>query len=350
MIRLSFYIITVILANLSSLAQNNEKKFISAANSKLVYTGRFDFSNPAQAAFMYSGCSIEAVFSGTSIAIAIDDDSIRNFFTVIIDDSLFILKTDKPGGMYQLASGMPNKKHVLQVIRRTEWHGGNTYFKGLYIDKAAKLFKLLLPKKTIEFIGNSYTCGYGNEGHSHDEHFTYETENNYLSYGAVTARAVNAAYIGICRSGIGMYKGYGGDTGFIMSRFYDDVVNNKKIVWDYRKLQPDMVVIDLSANDFSTPVDSLKFCTAYLNFLKRVRNNYHHAAIVCIAGPSGGGSKWKQQQNFITNIVTTFGKTNKLIFYFEFTPFQMNGSDWHPNVAEHAQMAAELIPFIRKLM
>ncbi|MEP7231273.1 MAG: SGNH/GDSL hydrolase family protein [Ginsengibacter sp.] len=331
-------------------AQTGLKKFIGAANTKFSYIGRFDFSNATQPTFMYSGSAIKTVFSGTSVEMEMKDDSLRNYFTIIIDDSVFKLKTDKPTGIYMLAKNLPNKKHRLQIIRRTEWHGGDSHFVGLYLDVTKRLFKPTISKRSIEFIGDSYTCGYGNEGASRKEHFTYETENSYLSYGAITARALQAEYIGICLSGIGMYQGYGGGKEFAIPNYYDALTHSKKLSWNFAAHQPTMVVIDLGSNDFSAALDSVKFTTAYLNFLKRVRKNYPHSIIVCAAGPSGEGEKFNTQKSYIETVVNTFKKDDKAVHYFAFSTFQMNGSDWHPNVAEHKNMAGELIPFLKSLL
>ncbi|MEP7230195.1 MAG: SGNH/GDSL hydrolase family protein [Ginsengibacter sp.] len=347
--KILFFGITVFFSQFLT-AQKATKKFITAADTKFSYIGRFDFSNPEQPAFMYSGSAIKTVFSGTSVEMAMKDDSLRNYFTIIIDDSVFKLKTDKSTGIYLLAKSLFNKKHTLQILRRTEWHGGDSHFVGLYLDAEGQLFKPTVSKRSIEFIGDSYTCGYGNEGKSHDEHFDYATENNYLSYGAITARALQAEYIGICLSGIGMYQGYGGGTEFVMPNFYDDVTHSKKLRWNFAAHQPAMVVINLSGNDFSAALDSVKFTTAYLNFLERVRKNYPYSTIVCAAGPSGEGEKFNTQKSYIETVVNTFKKGDKAVHYFAFSPFQMNGSDWHPNVAEHKNMAAELIPFLKTLL
>ena len=194
---------------------------------------------------MYSGCSIRTVFEGSYAELFMKDDSLRNMFTIIIDDSLFVLKTDKKQSRYLLADNLDNEKHSLEVIRRTEWHGGNTVFMGLYLDKSGKLSMPEVKSRKTEFIGDSYTCGYGNEGKSHDEDFGYETENNYMTFGAISARAMNAEYLTVCRSGIGMYQGYGGAKDFNMPRLYDEVVLNKGLTWDYSLYQPQLVVIDL---------------------------------------------------------------------------------------------------------
>ena len=332
-----------------AIAQNNPTQFIPATNPNIQYIGRFDFSEKLKPVFMYSGTAIKTAFTGTSVSIKLLDDSLRNWFTVIIDDSSFSFEANKKDGVYLLAKNLSNKKHQLEINRRTEWHGGNTTFGGFMIDEGKKLLPAAKRKRTIEFIGDSYTCGYGNEGKSREEHFAYPTENNFLSYGAIAARELQAEYVGICRSGIGMYQGYGGDTTFAMPNFYDAVINSKKSVWNYAALQPAMVVIDLSGNDFSARLDSLKFTAAYLKFLTRVRGNYPNAIIVCAAGPSGADEKFVTQTNYLQAIVKQFKKNNKQVFYFAFKPFSMNGSDWHPNVAEHKNMADELIPFLKTI-
>ena len=333
-----------------ALAQTNPSLFVPANNGNIQYIGRFDFANKKQPVFMYSGTAIKTSFTGTSVSIKLMDDSLRNWFTVILDDSIFSFEANKKDGVYLLAKNLSNKKHQLEINRRTEWHGGNTTFGGFMIDKGKKLLPAAKRKRTIEFIGDSYTCGYGNEGKSREEHFAYPTENNFLSYGAIAARALQADYVGICLSGIGMYQGYGGDTTFAMPYFYDAVINNKKSVWKYAALQPEIVVIDLSGNDFSAQLDSLKFTGAYLKFLIRVRNNYPNAMIVCAAGPSGGGDSFNTQKNYIEAVVDAFKKDDKAVYYFAFSAFQMNGSDWHPNVAEHKNMADELTPFLKKII
>ena len=137
---------------------------ISPSDPNIAYIGRFDVTDAEKPVFMYSGSAIRTVFKGTSAVLILKDDSLRNFFTIIIDDSIFVLKTDRPDSTYLLARDLKNEKHTLEIIRRSEWHGGNTTFLGLWIDGNGKLYKPDVKERKIEFIGDSYTCGYGNEG------------------------------------------------------------------------------------------------------------------------------------------------------------------------------------------
>jgi hypothetical protein len=330
--------------------QSGSKTFIAANNPNIAYIGRFDFTNKMKPVFMYSGCAIRAVFSGTSVDMVMKDDSLRNMFTVIIDDSLFVLTTNRKDGIYLLATNLKDKNHIIEINRRTEWHAGNTVFEGFNIDKGKKLYRQEIKERKIEFIGDSYTCGYGNEGKSREEHFRYETENNWMTFGAITARALNSEYYAVCRSGIGMAQGYGGGKDFTMPKLYDEVTINNKKTWDFTKFQPQLVVIDLAGNDLSAPLDSATFVNTYVDFLRRIGKSHSASKIICAAGPSSSGDDWQKWKNYIHAVVNQYEKINPVVHYFEFTPFEPNGSDWHPNVAEHKKMAEELIPYIKTLM
>ena len=346
----SWLLFSLLVPVLSASDNTGSKKFISADNSNIALVGRFDLKDKKNPVFMYSGCQIRTVFKGTSVEVILKDDSLRNMFNVTVDDSLFVLTTNKPDGVYLLARNLEAKKHTLQIYRRTEWHGGNTTFKGLNIDKKRRLYKPVVKTRVIEFIGDSYTCGYGDEGKSREEHFRYDTENNCLTYGSLTSRALDAEYLTVCRSGIGIWQGYGGDTAFTMPKLYNQVIIDSKVPWNYKKYQPQAVVIDLGGNDLSAPLDSSFFVNSYMEFLKRIRNNYQTAKIVCIAGPGDAGEEWDKWRSLIHAVVDQYGKRDPLTCYFEFTPFKPSGSDWHPNVEEHKRMAGELVSFLRDLM
>ena len=345
------YLVPILLAIfIISCTRTGEKTFISADDPNIAFIGRFDLSDSRRPVFMYSGCNIRTVFKGTSVEMIMKDDSMRNAFNVIIDDSLFIITTNSTDSNYLLAQGLQNRKHTLNIIRRTEWHGGNTAFIGFKVDKGKVLYRPEIKEHKLEFIGNSYTCGYGNEGKSREEHFAYETENNYMTYGAIAARALDAEYLTVCRSGIGIWQGYGGGKDFTMPKFYDEVILGSTKGWDFSQYQPQLVVIDLGGNDLSVELDSVKFISTYVEFLGRIRKNYPAARIICAAGPSTPGTEWQKWQRYLHAVVEQFGKQDSQVYYFEFSTFKPNGSDWHPNVAEHSRMADELIPYIRELM
>jgi lysophospholipase L1-like esterase len=296
---------------------------------------------------MYSGCTIRTIFEGTSITLVLKEQS-ANHYTILIDNQLSLLKTNNSDTVYKLAENLPNIKHQLEIIRNTEWSTGNTVVIGLRIDKEASLNKPIIKDRKMEFIGDSYTCGYGINGKSHDEHFSYETENNYISYGAITARNLEAEYTAVCRSGIGMFQGYGGDLKFTQPLLYDEIIQNATPHWDYNVNPPQIVIIELGTNDVSVSLDEAKFIVSYQQFIEKIKNNYPKAKIVCAAGPNSGGDKWFLLQKMIHRVVNNNKQNN--VYYFEFSNFIPNGSDWHPNAIEHQKMAMEFTSYIKNLM
>jgi hypothetical protein len=171
-----------------------------------------------------------------------------------------------------------------------------------------------------------------------------------MSYGAVTARALNAQYLAVCRSGIGIIQGYGGSKEFTMPRFYNEVINDSTSQWDFKKYIPDAVVVVLAGNDLSVALDTAAFVKEYVRFVQRIRMNYSDAQIICVAGPSDAGKKFNTWKNMIHSAVDETKKNDPHVHYFEFSTFSMHGSDYHPNIAEHNNMAGELTTYLKDLL
>src|SRR6185295_687477 len=112
-----------------------------------------------------------------------------------------VIVADPAKTVYAAATGLPDKEHTLELFKRTEPLVGTTQFLGLQIPKGKLLPLPARAKRRIEIVGDSISCGYGNESANQNEHFEPKTENNYLAYGAVAARAVGAEYVSVAWSG-----------------------------------------------------------------------------------------------------------------------------------------------------
>ena len=100
-----YCMLNVIFFCVVTIAQPQAVTHISPSNANIDYVGRFDFSNKEKPVFMYSGTALRIAFMGTSVSVLLQDDSLRNWFTVKLDDSLFIFKADKKEGDYSPSSG-----------------------------------------------------------------------------------------------------------------------------------------------------------------------------------------------------------------------------------------------------
>jgi lysophospholipase L1-like esterase len=128
--------------------------------------------------------------------------------------------------------------------------------------------------------------------------------------------------------------------------------------WDFALLEPDVVIVNLGANDFSpNNLDQAPFTAAYRAFIEKVRDTYPGAALFCALGPSLS-DLWPQGTMTLTRARTAIQATvdalgaagDSRIFFLEFpliTASEGYGCDYHPSLATHARMAEQLESVLR---
>jgi len=328
-------------------------------NAYIEYTGRIDFANPLKPRFSYSGVSVRACFQGTSISLILDDAGTQNYYNVIIDNEVITRLQTKTGlNTYAISTGLKDTNHEIEIFKLTEESFGKTYFCGFVLANGKTIIEI--PNKRehlIEFIGNSITCGYGNEGVNGAGSFGPTTQNHYLTYAAITSRSFNARHLAVCKSGIGIYRNYGGPvTGSAdcMPNYYQRIfLNDAFPVYKFTD-KPDLICIDLGTNDFSTGNgDSTLFVNNYLKFIDQLQLKNNGSEILCLIGPMMSGGDLTKIKNFTKYIVSAANLKNKgKVSMFEMS--QQTGSlglgiDYHPTVAQHLKNAKELITYISTL-
>ena len=329
-----------------------EYDVIKADNPLIEYTGRIDFSNPLKPRFSYSGVSVRASFQGTSIALILSDEGTQNYYNVILDNEIIARIQTKSGqNNYSIATGLKDTIHEIELFKLTELSFGKTQFCGYLVDKGKTLVEISDKREhLIEFIGNSITCGYGNEGVLGGS-FSATTENHYLTYAAIASRSFNARHLGVCKSGIGIYRNYDGPvTGNAdcMPNYYQRVYLYDAVPLYTFNQKPDLICIDLGTNDFSTGKgDSAKYVNKYLQFIDTLQLKNSGADILCLLGPMIGGADLSRVRKYLNYIAVTASKKNHgKVSFFEMS--QQTGSlgiaiDYHPTVAQHLKNAEELI-------
>lgn len=331
---------------------------IKPDNAFIEYTGRIDFANPLKPRFSYSGVSVRACFQGTSISLILDDVGNQNYYNVILDNEVITRIQTKPGlTTYNIATGLKDTNHEIEIFKLTEESFGKTYFCGFVLADGKTIVEI--PNKRehlIEFIGNSITCGYGNEGVNGGK-FGPTTQNHYLTYAAITSRSFNARHLAVCKSGIGIYRNYDGPvTGSAdcMPNYYE-----RTFLYDASPLytftdKPDLICIDLGTNDFSTGKgDQALFVDNYLKFIDLLQLKNNGAEILCLIGPMMGGADLTRIRDYTKSIVNSANLKNKgKVSLFEMSQQAGDlglGIDYHPTVAQHLKNAKELINYITTL-
>jgi hypothetical protein len=337
-------------------SQESQRAIVKSDDNFIRITGRVK-NNKDSVCIYWSGTSLLIRFTGTELKAKLKDQFGKNYFNIIIDgDSLHYIKLDSLKRYYTLASGLEKKVHTIELIKRTEWDQGNTWFYGMEVlgnvtDLPPK------KKRTIEFFGNSITAGYAIEnytgGDSPDSIYT----NNYYTYAALTARHYNANLYCTVKSGIGLMISW---FPMIMPEMYDRLDPTDSISkWDFRKVTPDIVVVNILQNDSwlvkqpnhpsfkqrfgSTPPGEKQFIAAYKKFIISIRKVYPATSIICSLGPMDAmrtGAPWP------TYIDQSVRELHDDKVYIHFFPF--NNKPGHPRKEDNAKMAESLVAFINK--
>lgn len=326
--------------------------FFPADHSYIQYMGRIDFSNPKRPRFWQPGVMISFRFKGADAEIILNDEQLwgsnQNYIELVVDGNAVRLqtkgKTDTLSVKPYLGSG---NIHEVMLCKNTEANIGYLELTGIRCDQLIKPAKQ--SKRKMECIGNSITCGASSDlsgipcgkGKWQDQH------NAWLSYGAVSARALKAQVHLSSVSGIGLMHSCC-NLGIIMPGVYDKVsMRNDTIPWDFKKYQPDIVTICLGQNDGVQ--DSAAFCTNYLRFIHTVRSYYPRTKILLLSSPMADARLREFLRTSLKSVLQTMqDKGDKRIRMHVFERSYTGGCDYHPSTDEHALIAAELTGVIRQ--
>ena len=345
--------------------------FISPTDKHISYTGRISFANPERPAWNFPGIQIIASFEGTSLRMMAKPKS--GYFMAQIDgaEPFKVAFRGERDSVVTIATALPFGKHTVRLMYIIEGYEFYPEFWGFWLDKGCSLVDApALPTRKIEFIGNSITCGYGNEGLKKEEHFLYETENHYSSYASIAARNLEAQHWVVARSGIGAYRNYGEPksgsprscmpvqyeyTGYALDISQRNNLGFDSEKWDFSRYQPDVVCINLGTNDLSTNNYDLKLLKqGYQKLLKMVRQHNPKAKIVFLTGSMLYNQELKEACQLLDEITVEALKAgDKEVYRFDMPHIEGEmflGNDWHPNIYQDEKMAGELTAYLRKLM
>ncbi len=345
---------------------------IPATDPSIRYIGRFDWSEPEAPMMWFPALSIETIFTGDAIDLRLDErasggEITTDFYEVRIDDREPVkLQTCAEQTIYPLGRDLGAFPHHLRISKRTEVQVGNAAFLGLRIRPEASLELPQARERRIEVVGDSITCGYGNEISTttpDDFPFTSTNENALGAYGAVAAELLRADYVAVAGSGRGIVRNYSGFVGLFIPEFYElTSILATATTWDHALYSPQVIVVNAGTNDFSPglTVEELavmreEFRSTYRSFLDRLRELHPEAALVAAIGPmmSDGYPEGYQALTSIRADVSTVVDSlvadgDDRIWFLEF-PAQTApyGEDWHPTLATHRTMGEALAEFLR---
>ncbi len=326
-------------------------RFITPDHPGLYYIGRIDNHDQQAPVLIWQGTEVRTSFTGKNIGFRFSGAWGQNYFNVIIDGSIKLLKLKEGATQdYLLAATLPEGTHHLILYKRSEAMFGNVSFRGLILEKGAVLGSKPEPLPLrIEFYGDSITAGACNEDLNADQYEDSSTHNNYLSYAAITARSLNAEHFNIAVSGTGLCYSW---NPILMPEVYDKLYPDKtsgEYVAQGRK--PDIVLINLGQNDYGYPNSlglpfPVAFTEKYLEFVRNIRVTYPDSHIVCAIG---GMTVYHESEEFRTafeEAVAELKTADHQIYSLTFNASTAN----HPRVDTHAKLAAELTAFLKRII
>jgi lysophospholipase L1-like esterase len=350
---------------------------IAFSDPNIRYVGRVNKTADA-AAFAFPAVQIETVFEGDAIDMRLKDfgsksKTATNYYWVIVDGKASKLAVCADREVYPLARGLGAGEHTVTVVKRTESgpggqpNKGKGEFLGFRVRTGTALKPAAKPERLLEFVGDSITCGYGNDLSTtkpDDFKFTSANEDAWNAYGALTARALKADYVAVAASGRGVIRNYSDFTGLLVPEIYEKTLHEDSAApaWDHKGYSPDVVVVNLGTNDYSPGLTTEEldahhaaFQKGYIDFLTRIREVHAAATIIAVVGPMLGDS-YPTGYNALTNVKkvlqaavaarNTAGDAN--VYYLAFaaqsSPY---GEDWHPTIATHQKMADALTTLIK---
>ncbi|MBZ4418472.1 SGNH/GDSL hydrolase family protein [Myxococcus sp. RHSTA-1-4] len=352
---------------------------VPASDARLQYTGR-RYSSEAGVVFSHPGVTIRARFWGDAVRMRLNDfglgdETTTNYFNVSIDDGPPArLEVRSNQSTYALATGLSVGLHTVEIVKRTETLVGPSELVALEVHGELRE-PPPRPGLRMELVGDSISCGYGNEVSLIPESsswtapvFTSKNENPTRAYGWLTARRLGAELVTVCYSGHGVYRNLDMSTTELLPALYELAVPGRPAAWDFASYAPDVIVLNMGTNDVFAGggtreflPDETAFKTAYRKFLSRLRELYPSARIVCTLGSMTDGYK-EQERNgtvssvhageWVTGLVAERNQAGDDRVYRHLMAAQNPeadgvGEDWHPSAATHQKMAEELTRFIQ---
>ncbi len=340
----------------------------SAEHPGLRWEGRLRFDAEGTAVYDWTQVRAHARFKGDRLALYVD--TAENYLDVSVDGKLKAVLGPKPkvedapllkhwlparseDGHTYVLQGLGEGEHRLLVAKRTGPNIGIVRFKGL---RLAAGQSLLTPPKAharrIEFLGDSLTNGYGDEGPGLHCSVLPPYENSSRSWARQVATALGAEAQLLAYSGYGVVRNYGDKEPASRDPYpfyYPRTVLAEKAEWERSHYEPQVAVVFLGTNDYSTEPSPAEqdFIKGYRALLAAAREGRHKLPILCL---------YPQEKPVLAERVKALVAEERAeglrteVLGLSAPPQEELGCDWHPQAVVHERWALEVVPKLAEMM
>lgn len=325
---------------------------ITPDNPQIRYTGRVAV-NEEVALYDWANVQIEFRVRAPRLELLFHDG--KNDYNLFVDGVLRrTITTASDIKTYPIE--LSRAPHHIKITKRTGPNFGSGTFLGVKLPEGSELLDLPpRPPRKIEFIGDSYTVGYGNEGPGLDCAGVYRPyENSYLTFATIAARELNAESHLIAISGYGAVRNYNDPnptSATPVPFFYARTLMERgDLPWDFASWKPDAVAVKLGTNDHSTQPepDAETFLQGIHGLLEQIHSAYGDVPVFLLADT--GLSQLVERTERAA--AEQRAKGNEKTYFVKLSqPLpEQKGCDHHPLVSGHEVMAAELVAAMKSIL
>ena len=315
-----------------------------AGQSGVRYLGRV-YQSAGGAELQWSGSGFETILDGGRLAVTLEDSG-EAFFTIDVDGQSRSFKASQGQAEYILYAGAPSR-HLIRLTRRSSALTAPTRI--VRLDTEGALWAPEAPARRMLVIGDSISTGYGVDGDGPECSFSFATQNQGATYAALAARRFSADLHVVALDGRGLVRNWDDNPEPAMRALERLTIPAHGEIWRATAYQPQVIVVNLGANDFADHNPQPEFTQSYRALLHDLRRDYPNAHIYATTGPMLHGAEGDAAMSAIRQ--ATESMHDPKISFLRFTPAtgaRAWGCDWHPGARTHQAMARTLESTIRR--
>lgn len=303
--------------------------------------------------YQWPGLYFEARFNGTAVFFKVGAGDV--ILRVLVDGEPVGTLVKPAPGFYEIGN-LARQPHTVRIESVTESQAASNVFGGFLYSKGTRPLPAPTRTRQIEFIGDSHTVGYGNTSATRDctSEEVWKTTDNSQAFGPKVARHYDADFQVNAISGRGIVRNYDGSPGDPLPVAYPYVLLDHTARYDNPAWRPQVIVIALGTNDFSTALnpgekwksrDELHadFEQTYLRFLESLRARNPQSFIVVWATDMAEGEIASEARKAVARFQA--GGDSRI----DFVPINglaMTGCHWHPSITDDDAIANTLTRII----
>jgi lysophospholipase L1-like esterase len=327
---------------------------LRADDARVIRMGRTVATPRGTVMFAYPGVTLRVAFEGTRLAMDASSSG-NSVLDVIVDGGKpFVLRLGMSNGPIELVGNAAPGRHTVELVHRTETWLGAPEVRGFVTD-GTFVAAAPLPARKLLVLGDSVTCGADMERTAGDKNDPMWW-NARLSYGMLAARALDAQVQLVCYGGRGLVRSWNGRSdedqlpafyGLALPIVISDA--NFSIKWRQDDYHPDLILVAIGTNDFTAGIpDHAAYVEAYSAFVRTLLADHPAAQIVLTEGAILNGDKKTALTAWLKETVKSSGSARA--HYVQSLHHPGDERDAHPTTVQHAAMARELAPPLRRLM